>query len=59
MTIQATSKQYKSMQLLGVLLVLVGVVAGIAEAPVFGVTTGVLGLALYIGGRIGGWWANG
>ncbi|HEX7112734.1 MAG TPA: hypothetical protein VF216_09840 [Mizugakiibacter sp.] len=58
-TIQATGKQYKGLQLTGVLLILAGVVVGIGGAPVFGPLLGGLGVVCYIFGRVGGWWANG
>lgn len=57
-TTQQTAKIYKFIQLVGVLMICAGPVACVsgsgATASLFG-----FGLMLWIGGRMGAWWANG
>lgn len=61
-TTQQTSKVFKVMQILGFLLIVAGVVSCVG-APT-GETlkstwTWLLGLLLFLAGRVGAWWRNG
>jgi hypothetical protein len=60
-TMQATGKLYKAMQAIGVLLSIIGVVSCIASAystepSEGGNSTLLIGVAVYLIGRIGAWW---
>ena len=60
-TTEATGKTYKALQAIGVILILIGVVScaaggdGVAAAPgLF-----LIGVVLYLFGRVGAWWKHG
>ena len=57
-TIQATGKQYKAMEVVGVIGMLTGTVSCVISKSPGGFTAFFLfaGLALYIAGRFGAWW---
>ena len=65
-TIQATGKRWKGVMLIGVLLsiggclVTIGASPGDSEGPFMGgVLVFLLGLALFVGARVGAWWHHG
>lgn len=58
-TIQATSKLHKGVQAIGILLLLTGVVVGMAGNWGSGWMFILFGSVLYIVGRAGAWWNNG
>lgn len=55
-TIQATAKRYKLMQALGVIVILLSVVSCTAGAPIGAAIGWVVGLVLYVLGRLLAWW---
>jgi hypothetical protein len=55
-TTQQTGKRYKGAQLIGAGMLIVGIVVGMANQPLFGGLLGALGLAVYLLARIGAWW---
>ncbi len=57
-TIEATGKSWKFVQLAGVILIVIGLVAVFSEV-VAGLPLGVVGVVLYIVGRMGAWWQHG
>lgn len=61
-TIQATGKTYKALQLAGAAAIAAAVASCTAAVPSSGSWSGVvflMGLALYAGGRVGAWWNHG
>lgn len=65
-TIEATAKKWKGLQLLGALLVILGIgpcVAGTDSGNDATVGVGValllIGLVLFLGARFGAWWGHG
>jgi len=57
-TIEATGKSWKFVQVVGVILIVVGLVALFSEV-VAGLPLGVVGVVLYVVGRMGAWWQHG
>jgi len=58
-TTEATGKTYKAMQFGGVVMILIGVVACSAQSPGASASLWLVGVCLYVGGRVGGWWNHG
>jgi hypothetical protein len=63
-TIEATSKKWKKVQLVGVLLMVFGamscgIVAGSGSDSFIPTSLVFIGLGLLIAGRVGGWWEHG
>jgi hypothetical protein len=60
-TIERTSKQWKGGQLIGALLVIVGVIMAIAsqDSAVHGGVVMLIGFVVFVGARVGAWWHNG
>lgn len=59
LTVEQTSKPYKVIQLVGVLMICAGVVACTAREIEASSWLCILGVVAYIGGRMGAWWNNG
>ena len=57
-TIEQTSKQWKQAQLIGVALAIIGIIMAVS-GNIYGGFALFLGIALFIGARIGAWWENG
>jgi len=57
-TIEATGKQYKKVQLIGLLIFFIGFIFLFTYPPV-GIVGSLLGLGLYIYSRFGAWWQHG
>jgi len=55
-TIEQTGKAWKAAQLLGAVVLLVGIVWGMAGGGLPSAILGVCGLVAYIVGRTGAWW---
>jgi hypothetical protein len=58
-TTQQTSKTYKAIQLAGALCLIVGVVSCSSGAPEKSGILFLVGICLYVGGRLGAWWNHG
>lgn len=59
MSTELTPKRYKITQLVGVLLLLLGVIIRAGTGEYYGMWFVVLGVLLYAVGRIGAWLARG
>lgn len=59
MTMELTPKRYKITQLVGVLLLLLGVVIRAGAGEYYGMWFVIVGVILYAVGRIGAWLARG
>lgn len=55
-SIHSTRKEYKLIQLLGAIVVLVGVVAALLESPIAAAVSIAIGAATYLTGLLGSWW---
>lgn len=66
-TIEQTGKRHKTIQLIGVLLIVIGMVSCMAgvrgdsepTAAIVGAGMAIVGLVLWFAGRIGAWWGHG
>lgn len=58
-TTEQTGKPYKSAQLIGGAMLIFGLIAGLAGAAMGGGAIGFIGLVVYLGARVGGWWDHG
>lgn len=59
LTIQATAKRYKGMQLLGAAVMSVGVVMIVVQNHLSGALVMLAGLGLFVGARMAAWWRHG
>lgn len=59
MPTELTPKVYKIVQLVGVLLLLLGVIIRAGAGEYYGIWLVMIGVILYAGGRIGAWLARG
>lgn len=57
--IELTAKKWKAMQLIGVALLIIGVVARIGTGDYWWVGVAVIGLIVYALGRVLAWWNHG
>lgn len=57
--IEQTSKIYKLFSVIFFLMIVVGIVAAIAESPVFGPSMLLIGLVGFLGTRFFAWWNHG
>jgi RNA polymerase subunit RPABC4/transcription elongation factor Spt4 len=58
-TTQQTAKKYKVLQLVGVLVLLFGVIVRAGTGEYWGTAVAMLGLLLFVAGRLGAWWRHG
>ena len=61
-TVEQTSKRYKSGQALGLLVIAVGILFATAvgrQGSGFGILLAILGVAVFLMASIGAWWNNG
>jgi hypothetical protein len=58
-TVEQTSKRWKGLQVIGVCLIPLGCLASVAIAPEIGFGLGMVGLAVYVYGRMAAWWHHG
>jgi hypothetical protein len=56
---QRTPKPYKAAQLLGFLLIAVGVIARAGAGEFWGTGLALLGVLVFACGRVAAWWRNG
>jgi hypothetical protein len=57
--IEQTRKQWKGLQLVSVVLVCLGAITCVAQAPTATAIFWVVGMVLYVASRLGAWWQNG
>lgn len=61
-TTEATGREWKAIQLVGGAIMIVSMVACMANTPDYGPSAGLgmlLGFGVYLFGRVGGWWKHG
>lgn len=58
-TIQQTSKKYKTEQIVAVIFICFGVVACSVQSPTGSALLWTIGVVLYFHSRFGSWWNNG
>jgi len=51
--------EYKLIQLLGAVVLLVGIIAALADSPVAATISITIGMATYMSGLLGSWWNSG
>ncbi len=54
-----TKKRHKVVQLMGVMALLLGVIIRSGTGDLFGTALALLGLALFVLGRLAAWWHSG
>jgi len=58
-TARASLMEYKLIQLLGAVVLLVGIIAALADSPVAATISITIGMATYMSGLLGSWWNSG
>lgn len=55
-SLHSTRKEYKLIQLLGAIVVIVGVTAALLDSPIAAAVSIAIGAATYLTGLLGSWW---
>jgi hypothetical protein len=58
-TVRSSLMEYKLIQLLGVVVLGVGIVAALVDSPVAATISITIGMATYMSGLLGSWWNSG